>query len=506
MDGGRRRRKGQHMTQIGEVVLDRHLGRPASIPEPGTWFQAQEADPDGDVWISLVDVEVEGPRAVDLAWERLRHLEHPAIPRVVAVDREAGALAVAAPWGVPLAALLEVRQEPEFVMTPATVLDVARQLSEALVHAHERGRPHGHLAPEQIWVTPDGQIVIWGFGVGPDAAPLPAWMAPERARGRRASGDADQWAMAAIVAGLVTGRVPWTSGNPEDAALGDTSHLVNPVMVQWAPLGRLVERALASEPKNRFPSIHPLRQAFAALEQRVRQESDLGRMATVLAERRGGRPIASEGSASQAHEPARSSTAPPASALYPAPVAEVAIIPDSQDDETQLMNAIRSPSVGARRVDRPAEAAQASPPVSPAVQARSAAGAASFSTPIPAPLAPGDVHARLDAAAELAAFDNLGQDPTEMGTRPTAVPGLLTDGTIWRDGPAPPGAAALSDAVPVSLAESPARERPVRPPGERLVVGPAPRLPSGPAPILVVAPWVVGGMVVLMLLWLWARG
>lgn len=494
VDSGRRRRKGQLMTQIGEVVLDRHLGRPASIPEPGTWFQAQEADPDGDVWISVVDVETEGPRAVDLAWERLRHLEHPAIPRVVAVDREAGALALAAPWGVPLAALMEVGQEQEFVMTPATVLDVARQLSEALVHAHERGRPHGHLAPEQIWVTPDGQLVIWGFGVGPDAAPLPAWTAPERARGRRASGDADQWAMAAIVAGLVTGRVPWTSGDPEDAAVGDTTHLVTPVMAQWAPLGRLVERALASEPKNRFPSIHPLRQAFAALEQRVRQESDLGRMAAVLAERRGGRPLANEVRQGPPPRPAEPLPVPVA-------VAEVQILADSQDDETQLMNAVRVPPV--RRGAGAAEASAATPPALPSGPTLPAAGS---NTPVPAPLAPGDVHARLDAAAELAAFDNLGQDPTEMGTRPTAVPGVLTDGTIWRDGPAPPGAPALTEAVPVALDEAPAQERPPRPPGDRLVVGPAPRGSSGPAPILVVAPWVVGGMVALMLLWLWARG
>lgn len=489
------------MTQIGEVVLDRHLGRLASIPEPGTWFQAQEADPDGDVWISVVDVEAEGPRSVDLAWERLRHLEHPAIPRVVAVDREAGAFAVAAPWGVPLAALLEVGQEHEFVMTPATVLDVARQLSEALVHAHERGRPHGHLAPEQIWVTPEGQLVIWGFGVGPDAAPLPTWTSPERARGRRASGDADQWAMAAIVAGLVTGRVPWTSGNPEDAAVGDTSHLVAPVMAQWAPLGRLVERALASEPKNRFPSIHPLRQAFAALEQRVRQESDLGRMATLLAERRGGRPVASEVRAASAQ---RAPEAQPVPA--PIAVAEVAVVGDSQDDETQLMTAVRSPLSAARRTDGDVDGGDGPAPPRSTNLARGASDLSSVSTPIPAPLAPGDVHARLDAAAELAAFDNLGQDPTEMGTRPTAVPGVLTDGTIWRDGPTPPGPAAQTDAVPISLEEAPARERPQRPLGDRLVVGPPPRVPSGPAPILVVAPWVVGGMVALMLLWLWARG
>jgi hypothetical protein len=259
----------------------------AVVPASGTWFLSDAHREGAPVWVRVPGPD-ESPLVVKLAWERLRHLQHPCVPEVVGWDAETSSLAVACPPGVPLTQLLESRREPEFAMSPGTVLDAAVQLSDALVHAHEQGRPHGHLEPSDVWVTPTGRLVVWGFGDGPSAEPSEAWRSPERARGQRASGDADQWALGAIVAALVTGREPWVGETAEsDAKVGDASHLSQPVMAQWKPLGRVVERALASEGKDRFSSVHPMAQALSAMSERVRQPSGLAEMAVVLHQRYG---------------------------------------------------------------------------------------------------------------------------------------------------------------------------------------------------------------------------
>jgi len=267
--------------RMGELRLVERM----PLPESGAWYRTDgewEGDP---LWVCLPETP-DDRKAVQLAWERLRHLDHPAIPKAVRWEPERGALVVAAPEGVPLRHLIEGRSDEAFAMTPGTVLDVGRQLSDVIVHGHERGRPHGHLSPECVWVTPEGRLVVWGYGAGPAEHGFPAWRSPERARGKRASGDADQWALGAIVASLITGRLPWEGDNADELAkVGDASHLSEPVLAQWKPLGRLVARALQGDPAQRFQSAHPLRQGISALQQRVGQPSGLAKMGEVLAQR-----------------------------------------------------------------------------------------------------------------------------------------------------------------------------------------------------------------------------
>ena len=45
-------------------------------------------------------------------------------------------------------------------------LDVARQMSEALEYAHERGIVHRDLKPANVKVTPEGEVKLLDFGPG----------------------------------------------------------------------------------------------------------------------------------------------------------------------------------------------------------------------------------------------------------------------------------------------------------------------------------------------------
>ncbi|MGC6514872.1 MAG: hypothetical protein ACON4N_10290 [Myxococcota bacterium] len=263
------------MTDSSSAPVSYALGEAVTLPLPGRWHVGRAADGQ-TCWVRVPasDDADEGPDAVQAMHDKM--VEGRGRPRVHGFDRQRGWLALHTIHAAPISVLLENRREPNFVMSPATILDLGVQLAEILVASHERGRPHGYLSPDQVWVTEEGRVLVWGFSA-PDQMAPDVWLSPEAARGRRASGDADQWAIGAILAALITGREPWRGAEPRsEARLGDTSHLSGPVIAQWKPLGRLLTRMLANESRERFPSMHPVRQALKALSERVPQESTLG--------------------------------------------------------------------------------------------------------------------------------------------------------------------------------------------------------------------------------------
>jgi serine/threonine-protein kinase len=113
----------------------------------------------------------------------------------------------------------------------AEALSIARQVAEALEHAHAHGIVHRDLKPANIKLAPDGVVKVLDFGLG---KPLPAeaapgedvlssptlsrtgigsgvilgtapYMSPEQARGQPADRRADIWAFGVILFEMLTG-------------------------------------------------------------------------------------------------------------------------------------------------------------------------------------------------------------------------------------------------------------------------------------------------------------
>jgi tRNA A-37 threonylcarbamoyl transferase component Bud32 len=109
------------------------------------------------------------------------------------------------------------------------VLAIARQLTDALEAAHERGIVHRDLKPANIKITPDMRAKVLDFGLaraltggdsGSDTSALSklaatrtgrlvgtaAYMSPEQARGRTVDKRTDIWAFGCVLYEMLTGK------------------------------------------------------------------------------------------------------------------------------------------------------------------------------------------------------------------------------------------------------------------------------------------------------------
>jgi serine/threonine-protein kinase len=163
------------------------------------------------------------------------------------------------------------------------------RVCDALSFAHERGVIHRDLKPDNVMVGSHGQVYLMDWGIAllkatarpsdsvrehaeasehtePAVLGTPAYMAPEQAQGRVDAIDerTDVFGVGGILYRVLSGRAPWAgSGSGRDAIVRACTESVPPLDTTPGtalPPGacRIVDKALAQSPEDRYPSIAAL--------------------------------------------------------------------------------------------------------------------------------------------------------------------------------------------------------------------------------------------------------
>ncbi len=144
------------------------------------------------------------------------------------------------------------------------------QVSRALAHAHAGGILHRDVKPENIMIRSDGVVKLMDFGISHmvDLERLtvtgqllgsPAYMAPEHVEGRPIDYRTDVFAAGIVLYQLCVGRLPFEGKNPHEVLkrIAECKFIdprtANPRIGNR--LGRIILRAMAASPDDRFPAI-----------------------------------------------------------------------------------------------------------------------------------------------------------------------------------------------------------------------------------------------------------
>lgn len=144
------------------------------------------------------------------------------------------------------------------------------QVGRALAHAHAAGILHRDVKPENVMIRRDGVVKLTDFGISHmvDLERLtitgqllgsPAYMAPEHVEGRPIDYRTDVFAAGIVLYQLTVGKLPFEGKNPHEVLkrIAECSfqpaRKANPHIGNQ--LGRILERAMAKDPADRFPAM-----------------------------------------------------------------------------------------------------------------------------------------------------------------------------------------------------------------------------------------------------------
>ncbi|MFI7540382.1 serine/threonine-protein kinase [Actinoplanes sp. NPDC049599] len=167
-------------------------------------------------------------------------------------------------------------------LDPATTMRLVAQAADGLQAVHERGIVHRDIKPANLLVRRDGSLLVTDFGISrtEDGTQLtasgailgtPTYLSPEQVLGRPATGLSDVYSLGLAAYECLAGRRPFEGDNPYAVALQRVQ--AAPAALGGdipGPVLAVVERALATDPADRWPSA-------AAMAHAARAASGAGR-------------------------------------------------------------------------------------------------------------------------------------------------------------------------------------------------------------------------------------
>lgn len=174
------------------------------------------------------------------------------------------------------------------------LLDLAAQIGDALSEAHAHGIIHRDIKPQNIMLTPSGQVKVLDFGLaktvrqGRDALAAGdshasrhdriigtvAYMSPEQLRSERLDFRSDIFALGVVLYELAAGQNPFSRGSEAETISAiltcEPPPLPSPPTRSSERLGRVIERCLQKDREQRYQSASE----FLLELNRLRQEGE----------------------------------------------------------------------------------------------------------------------------------------------------------------------------------------------------------------------------------------
>jgi len=251
----------------GRYTLERELGQGGMA----TVFLARDLRHARTVAIKLLDPAVTSTIGVERFLREISitaRLQHPHILTLIESGQEAGLVYYVMPHIEGESLRDRVGHEPPLSVTGAVW--IAREVADALAHAHGHGVIHRDIKPENILLA-DGHAWVADFGIaraletsGDKSLTMaglpigtPAYMSPEQAEGRPdVDGRSDIYSLGCVLFEMLAGRPPFLG---RSARVVMNHHIVTPppsiaeFRTDLQPeLAAAVDRAIAKNPADRF--------------------------------------------------------------------------------------------------------------------------------------------------------------------------------------------------------------------------------------------------------------
>ncbi|HLX06267.1 MAG TPA: protein kinase [Thermoanaerobaculia bacterium] len=245
-------------------------------------------------------------------------LEHPNICTVFETDEtDDGRLFIAMAFCEGESLKRKIERGP---LPLAAALAIASQVAAGLAAAHEKGVVHRDVKPGNIMVAEDGRVKIVDFGIARladetrltrtgDVMGTTAYISPEQFLSAETDHRTDLWSLGVVLYEMVAGRLPWSNLDERELinAIVKRPQRQMSVLRPGVPqaLERVVARALAKRPADRYQRAEELRADLLAVAELLVQPATTGPYDQTLVES----PIPSSGMAGR-ERPATAPQAP----------------------------------------------------------------------------------------------------------------------------------------------------------------------------------------------------